>query len=76
MQSLENYNLRLAHQRANAALDKYLGENNVQAGIDLFTKVKDEGPMESIAWSACFVIRASLTLDKVRDTSKQELTYL
>ena len=64
-QSIENYNLSLAHQRANCALDMYLGENNVQGGIERFADIIDEGPMESLSWAACFVIRAGLTLDKV-----------
>nr|XP_027205602.1 tetratricopeptide repeat protein 39C-like [Dermatophagoides pteronyssinus] len=63
-QSIENYNLTLAHQRANCALDMYLGENNVQGGIERFADIIDEGPMESLSWAACFVIRAGLTLDK------------
>lgn len=62
---MENYSLRLGHQRLNATMDKYVGENNVQAGIDHFEKVKDEGPLESLAYAICWVIRASLTLDQV-----------
>lgn len=64
-QSLENYDLKLAHQRYNVAYDKFLGVNNVKAGIELFANIKDEGFMESLAWAACHCIRASLTLDKV-----------
>ena len=67
-QSIENYNLRLAHQRMNAAYDKFLGENNVKAGIEMFLPVKDEGFMEAVSWAACYVIRAALTLDKVSAT--------
>lgn len=65
MQSLTNYNLALAHQRANASFDTYLGENNVDAGVELFTKVRHEGPIEAISLAFCFTIRAALTLDLV-----------
>lgn len=65
LQSMENYDLRLGHQRVNVALDKFLGENNVKAGINIFADLKDEGFMEAVAWAACHVIRASLTLEKV-----------
>ena len=75
-QSLENYDLRLAHQRFNAAYDKFLGENNVKAGIELFVRVKDEGYMEAVAWAACHVIRASLTLEKVSATRRALISSL
>ena len=61
----------MGHQRFNVAYDKFLGENNVKAGIELFARVKDEGFMEAIAWSACHVIRASLTLEKVSNVKLQ-----
>lgn len=61
----DNYSLQLGHQRMNTALDKFLGENNVQAGIDYFARVKDEGFMEAITWAAMHVIRAALSLEKV-----------
>lgn len=64
-QSIENYDLRIGHQRMNAAYDKFLGENNVQAGIDFFAKVKDEGFMEATSLAAVHLIRSALTLEKV-----------
>lgn len=75
-QSLENYDLKLAHQRYNVAYDKFLGVNNVKAGIELFANIKDEGFMESLAWAACHCIRASLTLDKAEiDLARQCLRH-
>ena len=59
------YDLRKAHQRANVAMDKHLGYNNVQAGIDNLGPLKYDGYIEAVSWAACFVIRASLTLEKV-----------
>ena len=74
LQSLENYDLRLGHQRWNVCCDKYLGENNVQAGIDLFGPLVDEGPFESAAYAMCFFIRALLTLDQVSSLLSQPVS--
>lgn len=74
-QKLDNYDLKLAHRRANVALDMYLGENNVQAGIDCFANIINEGPMESLSWAACHVIRAGLTLDKVSSNLFKSTCY-
>lgn len=73
--TVEAYSLRLGHQRMNAAYDKFLGENNVKAGIDLFARVKDEGFMEAVTWSSCYIIRASLTLEKADIDKARECVH-
>jgi len=62
------YDLRKANQRANVAMDKHLGLNNVQAGMDSLEPLKNDGYVEAVSWAACFVIRASLTLEKVSNS--------